>query len=123
VVARLVRAGAVDDAAFAAARARSLMRAGRSRRAVTAHLLARGVDHAISRDAAPDDPEAELAAALVLARRRRLGPFRQAEADALARRREFAALARAGFAQDVASRALRMAPAEAEATLLRLRHA
>jgi SOS response regulatory protein OraA/RecX len=44
VVSRLVAAGAVNDAAYAEARARSLVRAGRSRRAVTAHLLAKGVD-------------------------------------------------------------------------------
>src|SRR5215472_5769392 len=43
VVARLVAAGAVDDAAFAAARARRLARSGHSRQGIAAHLAARGV--------------------------------------------------------------------------------
>ena len=56
------------------------------------------------------DDESELAAALVLARRRRIGPFRSGDAPDLAgQRRELAVLARAGFPQDVARRALAMA--------------
>ncbi len=43
VAQRLVTAGAVDDAAFAAARARRLARTGRSRLAIAAHLGAKGV--------------------------------------------------------------------------------
>jgi regulatory protein len=121
VVARLAEAGAVDDIAFAASRARSLTRAGHSRRAVAAHLVARGVGGDEVREALPDNPEAELAAAIALARRRHIGPFRTHEVDAEARRRELAILARAGFTQDVASRALRTDPAAAEALLIRLR--
>jgi len=121
VVAKLVASGVIDDAAFATARARRLNRAGRSRRAVTAHLLARGVDRDLAGEALPDDPEAELAAALAFARRRRVGPFRTGEADADLRRREAGMLARAGFGQEIATRALRMDPDEAEAAVLRLR--
>jgi regulatory protein len=118
---RLVAQGLVDDAAFAASRARRLARAGRSRRAVAAHLAAKGIDGATARDALPEDPEAELAAALALARRRRIGPFRAGEADAEARQRELAILARAGFGRDVATRALRLDPEAAEERLLRFR--
>ncbi len=122
VVARIAAAGAVDDAAFAEARARSLTRAGRSRRAIAAHLASRGIDPALARAALPDDPEHDLAAALTLARRRRAGPFRAApEADPPLRRRELAALARGGFAEALARRALDMPRAEAEALLLRRR--
>ena len=46
VIARLVAAGAVNDAAYAESRARSLLRSGRSRRAAAAHLAAKGVDAA-----------------------------------------------------------------------------
>ncbi len=129
VVARLAEVGAVNDAAFAESRGRSLGRAGRSRRAALAHLQARGVDPELARASLPQDGEAELAAAVAHARRRRLGPFAKAPAadpddpasgeaarDAL--RRALANLARAGFAHDVASQALRLDRATAEALLL-----
>ena len=81
-----------------------LARTGRSRRAIGAHLAAKGVPAETARAALPDDPEAELDAALAYARRRRIGPFRAAEADADAWRREAAALARAGFARSGTAR-------------------
>ena len=122
VVVRLAASGAVSDTVFAESRTRSLTRAGRSRQAVAAHLAARGVDPALARDAAPDDPETEFAAALALARRRRIGPFRRGDApDAVGRRRELAVLARAGFPQSVAARALATEPEEAEALVAALR--
>lgn len=122
VVARLAEAGAVDDAAFAAARARRLIRAGKSRVAAAAHLAAKGVDGATAAAALGTDPEAELAAALTLAARRRIGPFRTgAPPDASERLRELGVLARAGFPRDVAERALRLDPVEAAALVAGLR--
>jgi regulatory protein len=119
VVARLVEAGVVNDADFAAARARRLARGGRSRRAVAAHLAARGVDGQTAGAALLEAAGEELASALIHARRRRIGPFRTAPAvDAEAYRRELAMLARAGFPQDVAEQALRMKAEEAEAIVL-----
>ena len=119
VVTRLAAAGAVDDAAFAAGRARSLARGGRSRRAISAHLAARGVPAALTA-ALPDDPEAELAAALAYARRRRMGPFRQPP-DPEQSLRDLARLARAGFPQPIAVRVLRMDPDEAEERVIAAR--
>ncbi|MBV9747741.1 MAG: RecX family transcriptional regulator [Acetobacteraceae bacterium] len=118
----LARAGAVNDAAFAGARARSLARAGRSRRAVAAHLSAKGVPAGIAAASLPP-PEQELAQALAYARRRRLGPFRAAGGAPTAEqeRRELASLARAGFPPGVAIRALRADPDEAEALVSALR--
>ena len=123
VVARLAAAGAINDAAFAESRVRSLVRAGRSRRAIGAHLAAKGVgaetQHGILGE---DDASTELGAALVLARRRRIGPFRLGEPpDAAGRRRELAVFARAGFPQSVAARALDTDPSEAEALVNQLR--
>ena len=116
VVARLVAVGAVNDATYAESRARTLVRAGRSRRAAAAHLAAKGVDPAIARSVLPDDAETELAAALVLARKRRIGPFRRgASPDEAQQRRELGTMARAGFAQDVARQALAMDADQAEA--------
>jgi len=115
VVDRLVAAGAVNDAAYAEARAHSLLRAGRSRRAVAAQLAAKGVDPATAQAMLPDDSGTELAAALVLARKRRIGPFRTGDApDIAGRRRELGVLARAGFPQDLARRALAMETDAAE---------
>lgn len=117
----LVQAGAVDDEAFAAARARSLARAGRSRRATAAHLSAKGVSAEIAAAALPP-PDQELAQALAYARRRRLGPFRRETASSPEQeRRALAALARAGFPAGVALRALRTGPDEAEALVAALR--
>ena len=121
VVARLVASGVVNDAAFAEARARSLTRVGRSRLAVTAHLAARGVAGDVLRKALPGDGETELAAAVALARRRRIGPFRAGEGDEETRHRELGVLARAGYPQDVAQRALDLDPEQAEDLVNRLR--
>ncbi len=122
VVARLVAAGAVNDAAYAQSRARSLVRAGRSRRAISAYLAAKGVDPATAATALPAPEESELAAALVLARKRRIGPFRSAQApDEAGRRRELGVLARAGFSQSIAQQALTMDPDQAEALVNELR--
>ncbi len=120
VVRALVQSGVVDDTAFAGARARSLTRAGRSRRAVSAHLAAWGVPQDVAQAALPE-PESELAAALAYARRRRLGPFRVQEADADIQRKELGALARAGFPQPVAQQALCMDPEDAKALVIRLK--
>ena len=118
VAAKMVALGLIDDAAFALSRAAGLLRSGRSTRAVTARLAAKGVGGDLAKAALPDDPEAELNAALVLARKRRLGPFRRGDPPDLAgKRKELAVLARAGFPQPVAARALAMEPAEAEARI------
>ena len=122
----LVQSGVVDDAAYAAGRARSLTRAGRSRRAIGAHLSMKGVPQEVAQAALPE-PEAELAAALAYARRRRLGPFRRElpEGTEMAdvRRKEIGALARAGFPQPVAQQALRMGREEAELAVIGLKRA
>jgi regulatory protein len=122
VVTRLVAAGAVNDAAYAESRARSLVRSGRSRRAVALHLAAKGVDPAVAQCALAHDDGSELAAALVLARKRRIGPFRLgAPPDEAGKRRELSVLARAGFPQTVARQALAMDLDQAEDLVNRLR--
>jgi regulatory protein len=118
VVARLAALGAVSDAAFAASRTRTLVRGGRSRRAVAAHLAAKGVGAETARTALEAEETGELAAALVLTRRRRIGPFRVGDGDRL---RELAILARAGFSHAVASAALRIDRAQAEVIIQQLR--
>lgn len=115
VAAVLVAEGMIDDRAFAETRARRLTRAGRSAAVIGAHLAARGVATE-DRPAAPD-AEQELAAALAYARRRRLGPFGEDASGPKA----LGAMARAGFSQSVARRALAMDADEARDRLLALK--
>jgi regulatory protein len=123
VARKLAGSGAVDDAAFAAARVRRLSRGGRSRRAIAAHLAAKGVRRDAADAALPEGEEAELDAALALCRRRRTGPFAPEPLSPEARLKALAALARAGFPRGVAEAALDMGGEEAEARLAALRQA
>jgi regulatory protein len=111
IVARMVELGLINDAAFAEARARGMALSGRSRRMIAAKLMAKGIAPDQAREVVPEHQGGELASALILARKRRIGPFRRAESD---RNRELGVLARAGFPRDVALRVLEMEAAEAE---------
>lgn len=115
----LVEAGVVNDVVFAAARAARMVRAGRSRRAVAAHLQAKGVKPDLAQAALPE-AEQEFQAALALARRRRMGPFR-ANTDPDVHLKDLGAMARAGFGREIAERALALPADEAEALVLALR--
>ncbi|MDX1484429.1 MAG: RecX family transcriptional regulator [Alphaproteobacteria bacterium] len=109
LIARYRRAGLIDDAAFAQARAKTLHARGVARRAIAARLRAKGVGAAeieaalaALADGETDAAEVDLAAARRTAQRRRLGPWRPAEQRAARRERDLAALARAGFPYPVA---------------------
>ena len=120
IAAAMVAAGAVNDADFAAARARRLARGGRSRRAMAAHLAAKGIapaDAAAAMAAAPSEADT----ALALCRKRRIGPFARAAPDAALRLKWLGMLARAGFSRAVADAALDADPDEAEARLIALK--
>jgi regulatory protein len=122
VVRRLADAGAVSDAAFAESRARSLVRSGQSNRSVQMRLIARGVAPDVARTVSGTDADTELAAALVLARKRRIGPYRTTEdADAMVRMKEMALLARAGFSRDIVKQALETSQEDAESRIFELR--
>ncbi|MCR0981522.1 RecX family transcriptional regulator [Roseomonas populi] len=126
VAKRMVAAGAVDDAAFAAARTRRLSRAGRSRRAIAAHLAAKGVGGELASGTLEEAATDEVAAALSHLRRRRQGPFgptppEEPEEARAARMKALAALARAGFPREVAQAALDLDREEAEARIIESR--
>ena len=115
IVERLGEVGLVNDAAFAANRAKRMSTSGRSRRAITAHLAQKGVAATTVREAVGHDVGAELAAAIAFARKRRLGPFAREEAEPLdrdarrvAERKALGTMARAGFDFGVCERVLRM---------------
>ena len=122
VVKRLAETGAVSDTVFAESRARSLVRAGQSRRSVQMRLVSKGVAPELARGAAETDPDTELSAALVMTRKRRIGPYRSpGEDDAAIRMKELALMARAGFPRDIAERALDTDRDEAEIRIIALR--
>lgn len=124
IVARLREVGLVNDSSFAENRAKRLSSAGRSRRAISAHLAHKGVDAATVREAVPHDAGAELGAALTFARKRRIGPFASEEdepegrdARREAERKALGAMARAGFDWNVCDRVMRMNREEADERL------
>lgn len=100
VVARMRGAGYVDDEQYAIMRARGLAGRGRSLRRVRADLASRGVDRETAEGALAklheEQADPELVAAIVLAKRRRLGPWRPI-ARMEHRGRDMELLVRAGF--------------------------
>jgi regulatory protein len=102
VVARKIASGLIDDKRFAENRVASLKRRGTSQRMIGLKLGAKGVDRETIALASRSEPEDELAAALITARRKRLGPWRTRGMRADWRQKDVAALMRAGFAGEVA---------------------
>lgn len=107
VIAKLAGVGYVDDAAYAEQKVRALHRQGKAGRVIRAALAAKGVAADLAGEAlnalAEEFPEPDLAAAIRLAQKRRIGPFR-ADNRAGMRQKDLATLARAGFSFDIARR-------------------
>jgi regulatory protein len=105
LLAKLTRQGFLDDRAFAAMKTASLHRRGTAPSRIRQTLAAKGVDADTAKAAvgalAEEFENPEHAAALALARRRRLGPFRAPERRQAMRDKDMASLARAGFAWDI----------------------
>lgn len=110
IIARFERAGLLNDAVYAAARAASLNRRGVSARAIHAKLREKGLAAEVIEAAiealAKNHAEPEFAAAAAYARRRRLGPYRPPEARAERRERDLGAMARSGFGYDLSLRVI-----------------
>lgn len=109
LIERYRSSGLLDDAGYARMKAESLHRRGTSSRAIREKLASKGVtrdhvDQALDRVEEEVAGDVDLAAALALARRRRLGPYRLPEARAAHRDKDLAALGRAGFAYAIARR-------------------
>ncbi len=108
LIQRYLSAGLLNDLTFAETRARSLMARGTAGRVIRMKLMEKGVaaqtiDQALL--ALKDEhADPELAAAIKLARRRRLGPYADPAKRAEKKDKDMAALARAGFSYDLAQR-------------------
>jgi regulatory protein len=113
IVARFVAAGMIDDKAFAQTKARALHRRGTSGRVTRQRLKLAGIDDdtlatamaGLDRELDTDPQQREWQAAVALARRRRLGPFRDKDREQH-RNRDLAAMARAGFDYELARKVI-----------------
>lgn len=106
LIERYRASGVLDDARFARNLSEQLQRRGKSRRAIVEKLRLRGITSSTVDFVVPKSQENELEAARALVKRRRLGPFRPEGERLENRRRDLAALARAGFSHGTAVRAL-----------------
>ncbi|MFN3424745.1 MAG: regulatory protein RecX [Novosphingobium meiothermophilum] len=99
LVARFVALGYVDDASFARGKAQGLLRRGFGARRIDQALSAAGIAEPLREDVRGSEAERRRAA-VVMARKRRFGPFGPAGADArpdpAVREKQVAALLRAG---------------------------
>ncbi len=120
IVAKFVEAGVVNDKEFAQTKARALHRRGASSRLTRQKLRHAGVDGdtldramaALDEELDTDPAQREWQAAVALARRRRLGPFRPEKDRKDKRARDLAAMARAGFPFEVARKVIDARDAE-----------
>jgi regulatory protein len=109
---RFAALGYVDDRAFAAARAASLLRRGYGVRRVRQALRAAGVEAGDAEAVQRESEEEAWAAALRFARRRRIGPWSEGNPDRETRRKAAAAMLRAGHSIDIVGRLLDVAPGD-----------
>jgi regulatory protein len=102
--------GMLDDARFAKNFTAQLSARGKSTRAISQKLAARGVPSEVAGELLAarkqDEPGAELEAARAYVRKRRLGHYRNDEKREAMRHKDLASLARQGFSFDIAKQAL-----------------
>lgn len=108
IAAHFVELGYIDDEAYARSRSGGLLRRGFGPRRVSQDLQAAGINEQVRNDLAPGEA-AIRKAALAMARKRRFGPFANADPSldpkqALARKqKQIAAMLRAGHGFETAS--------------------
>jgi len=101
---RMAALGYVDDRAYAEAKAAALGRRGLGARRVAVALRQARVSEADAEEVAPAVAAQAIEAALLFARRRRLGPWGPPIADRSAREKQVAAMLRAGHGLAIARR-------------------
>lgn len=112
LIADFVRLGFIDDAAFAAARARTLTARGLGQRRVNEDLRAKGISEIDAQDAQDETVAQKWDAADRFARRKRIGPYATESASDEQKRKQFAAFLRAGHDFDTARKFVNASPGE-----------
>ena len=114
LIERFQRVGVLNDEQYAELRTGSLHRRGGSKRMISAKLKQKGLaDETIEmayRGLREEHEDPELEAATTFAKRRKLGPYRTKEAKEGQHQKDLAAMARAGFSYDLATRVLGAPP-------------
>lgn len=101
------RFGYVDDKRFAEIRVRDYIKAGKSVRYIKGKLREKGIAEEIISGALEDYQYDEYETALILAKKKRIGPFRATEEDRFNyRTKDIGTLSRAGFSYDVVQRVM-----------------
>jgi regulatory protein len=106
LIARFSASGVLNDERFAQNLAARLRDRGASRRLILMKLRARGIASHVAEASISDGGSAELEAARAFVKKKRIGRHRPEELQQANRRKDLAALARAGYDHDVAVRAL-----------------
>lgn len=105
LVGRYVDLGYIDDEAYARSKAGSLLRRGYGARRVGQALYAAGIDETI-RAAVDPEEHTRREAAIVMARKRRFGPFYVGELERDRQEKQIAAMLRAGHSFDHARKVI-----------------
>lgn len=110
IAAHLAELGYVDDRAFGEARARAMGRRGLGKRRVDGALRQAGIEESDAEALAPAIAGQAVTAALIFARKKRIGPFALEVADRPLREKQLGAMVRAGHDFALARRIVAMAP-------------
>ncbi len=121
LIEKFVDLGLLNDSAYARGMVVSLRRRGLSARMIHAKLSAKGLNSEQIKQALENYDEetmgerrhnVELSAALRLARRKKIGPYRRSDSREGAFERELGILARAGYGYDIAKQVVDMTAAD-----------
>ena len=125
VIESCVRSGYINDEAFVRSQLKKGLRSGCSQKRILFKLTQKGISHDLAAavidkytDRAADKEDSELAAALIYARKKSVGPYSRADLRAQNNQRHLARLARNGFAFDVVKRVMALPSADAADELL-----
>ncbi len=113
IVTDFQRLGYVDDSRFAALKVRDYMKAGKSVRYIKGKLREKGIGEELIADVLEDFQYDDYETALILAKKKHIGPFRKdVEERFKYRTKDVGTLSRAGFSYDVVQRVLGYNPDE-----------
>ncbi|APR54286.1 hypothetical protein CA223_02125 [Sphingomonas koreensis] len=115
---RFAELGYVNDRIYAESKASAMARRGLGARRVSEALRHAGVQDGDAEAVAQQVEERTNETAIAFARKRRFGPFAEAEADRDRRAKQVAAMVRAGHAPELAWKIVRMSPGESVKPLL-----